>query len=436
MVGRRASLSRIARYLRGAQRVPLVVLGASGSGKTTLLAKASCEAMAEAGTKTRSLVVARFVGATPRSGSLAAFVGDSTPVPSDPEEVSSHFAANVMKLAAADRPLWLFLDGLEQLMGEAAGRELEWLPRRLPFHVKVVLSAGNAAKARWPRSVMTLAGLNAKEADELLTASLGEARRMLQPGQRTHVRARFARNGLPLYLKVAFEEVKDWKSWQGLPRSAAGKAGLHASLAGIVAALFQRLSQPSEHGPVLVRRVFALLAASRYGLAESEMVELLSADPRVMEDFIRRSPTERAKPTAERAKRLPWIVWSRLESDLGPYLLRRDVTEPRWQLSSTASSARRQAGCTSLQAGRSRRIARWRGISAAAPIPRAMALGREPMRAASPISPTTSRRAPRRRRCIGCSSTTDGWMRSCSASASRRCSRTSHGSRSSAAPRS
>ena len=88
--------------------------------------------------------------------------------------------------------------------------------------------------------------------------------------------------------------------------------------------LFDRLSLEANHGPPLVGRSLGYLAAARYGLTEEEMLDVLSADEEVWQDFERRA--HHAPPN----RRFPVIVWSRLFLDLEPYLMERAVPPRRW----------------------------------------------------------------------------------------------------------
>ena len=84
----------------------------------------------------------------------------------------------------------------------------------------------------------------------------------------------------------------------------------------------QRLSREEEHGELLVSRTLSYLACSRHGLAEDEILDILSADSEVMDDFLRRSPTETEsmKQNVQRMKALPVVVWVRMYGDLEPFL--------------------------------------------------------------------------------------------------------------------
>ena len=141
---------------------------------------------------------------------------------------------------------------------------------------------------------------------------LREAQRTLHPWQRETVLANFERCGLPLYLKLAAEESRLWKSYT--PENA---CKLGEGVAGVVDTLFDRLANNANHGPVLVERSLSYLAAARYGLSEDEVLDVLTADDAVWSDFDQRKHHEVT------GRRLPVVVWSRLSLDLEPYLTER-----------------------------------------------------------------------------------------------------------------
>jgi hypothetical protein len=150
------------------------------------------------------------------------------------------------------------------------------------------------------------------EGGQALDELLRETRRALQPWQRDMVLAHFERCGLPLYLKLAAEESRLWKSYA--PKRA---CTLGEGVAGVVDTLIDRLASNANHGPVLVQRSLGYLAAARYGLTEDEVLDVLTEDDTVWNDFDQRKHHEVSE------RRLPVVVWSRLSLDLEPYLTER-----------------------------------------------------------------------------------------------------------------
>ena len=151
------------------------------------------------------------------------------------------------------------------------------------------------------------------EAGLLLDRWLGAAARRLQPKQREVILEGFAHAQLPLWLRLAFEGARKW-------RSSTEVGDLAPTVEGLFGELLQQLSTDRNHGAAIVSRALSYLACSRYGLAEEEILDLLGRDRDVLEDIQRRSPRS---PDIDG---LPPIVWSRLRFDLAPYLTERSAT--------------------------------------------------------------------------------------------------------------
>jgi len=325
-IGRTDSLQRIGDYLAGRDPAPMAVFGASGSGKSALLARALELARQ---TYPNAIIAARFIGATPASVDVRALLeslcrevtrrcgGDETTIPSEFKALAEEFPKR-LALAAADRPIILFLDALDQLGASHDARSLHWLPGALPGHVRLVVSAApseawDALKRKTAPSFQTeLPPLSAADGGAILQSWLGQAGRGLQAVQHDEVLDRFGRTGSPLWLKFAFEEARQWKSYTPA-------VALEPDVTGIIGQLLARLSAEANHGPILVARALAYLRAAKNGLSEDEVIDLLSRDQEVFGDFQRRAFFQPPEP------RLPVVVWSRLFFDLEPYLTGRSA---------------------------------------------------------------------------------------------------------------
>jgi hypothetical protein len=359
-VGRLDPLERIATYITSSGDHPLAVFGASGSGKSALMAAAARQARESAG----DAVVVRFIGATPESSNgrsllyslcrqiarryaddgLAAAGGQEgeqqgpkgeDDIPAAYRELSAEFPRQLAR-ATDERPLVIFLDALDQLSAAEGASGLAWLPRELPEHVRIIVSTSTspadcleALRAKLPAdSFEELLPMSREEGEELLGFWLEQAGRRLQPDQQDLVLHRFAsasvgeaseeeQGGLPLYLKLAFEEACRWRSHDGVP-----KLELHPTIRGVIRDdLFTRLSAEANHGGVFVRHALGYLGAAKNGLTEDELLDILSADGEVLADFGRRSPK------SPQVASLPVAVWSRLYFDLEPYLTERSADE-------------------------------------------------------------------------------------------------------------
>jgi hypothetical protein len=325
-IGRETYLQHIAAYLTEKDRSPLALFGASGSGKSALMAQALDQARQK---HSNAQIAARFFGATPFSSDIRAVLeslcrqvtracgGDEASIPSEYKDLVAELPKR-LALASAKKPIWIFLDALDQLSESYSGRNLLWLPAELPDHVRLVVSTApsdcwDVLKRKVPEAgQLDLLPMPAIEGGRILETWLKDAGRALQKGQRDEVLGKFSKNGLPLFLKFAFEEARHW-------RSDSEKVDLDPEVAGIIKQLFARLSAEAVHGKILVSRGLAYLRAGKNGISEDEMIDVLSRDDEVFDDFQKRSFFKPPEP------KLPVAVWSRFFFDMEPYLNERNA---------------------------------------------------------------------------------------------------------------
>jgi WD40 repeat protein len=319
--GREGVLIEVARYLDGAINRPLVLHGASGSGKSAIMARASEDTCL---TNPDGVIVRRFLGVSPESSNgltllrslseqIGAAYGATGDIPAEFNAVARLFAER-LTLGTAERPLMVFLDALDQVGHDDPARSLSWLAEVLPEHCRMVVSTTERMSAIHECEFCEIEALHVANADEALEHWLSKANRTLTKEQRQHLLDAFNSCGLPLYLKLAFEEARNWPSWSPLVECKIGQG-----IEGVIDTLLDRLVLDTNHGKLQVSRGLGYLAAARYGLTEDEMLDVLSADQEVWSDFIGRAhhtPLE---------QRLPIVVWSRLSLDLEPYLVERIV---------------------------------------------------------------------------------------------------------------
>jgi WD40 repeat protein len=340
-VGRAEPLRRIADYVSNGRARPLVVHGPSGSGKSALMARAVADARAA---HPGAVIVERYIGASPGASEIRAlleslcqeiargFGADETPIGDYPKLVAE--LPTRLARAAPDRPAIVFLDALDQLGDTDDGRRLVWLPRELPPAVRIVVSTLEEPKHECfgvlragadEADLIRVTGLGGDEGRPILDtwlASAGEGRRRaprtLTSTQRDVLLAKFAAAECsPLYLKLAFEEARRWHSYDGDPPAEA----LPVDVLGIIRALFARLSESSQHGPLIVSRALGYLAAVRYGLNDEELLDLLWRNPDVRKDF----DAQKRHDVPDEHRALPPVIWSRLYFDLERYLNEREI---------------------------------------------------------------------------------------------------------------
>jgi len=329
-IGRVEMLEKIKKYIKEENNYPLAIHGKSGTGKSALLAFAVKKANEDF---PNVAIVFRSIGATPTSSdgrslleSLCRQVSriyeaDESDIPGDYEELIDEFPKR-LALATSEKPLILFIDALDQLSDANNARNLTWLLPDLPANVKLIISTlpgecYEALERKLPeRNLRELKPMPPEEGEELLNVWLDDTQRTLQPKQRKEILDNFDRkdNGNPLYLKLAFEEARKWKSY-----TKEEETKLSPDISGIIQNLFKRLSLKENHGEMMVSRSLGYLAASKNGLSEDELLDVLSSDEEFFQDFLDRAYHKPPK------NRLPVIVWSRLYFDLEPYLIERSA---------------------------------------------------------------------------------------------------------------
>lgn len=351
--GREGLLGQIRTYVGSAEPDrPLVVIGPAGSGKSAVIARACEDAR---GRFPRSVVLGRFIGATPASvdgrsllqglcEELGRCFQSETAVPPEYDELVGALRER-LAWATAERPVLVFIDALDQLSETDNARTLAWLPRQLPPHVRVVVSVlegSAAAPSEASNETSTIAGLESilrrrgkpedvlpiedyprDDAKGLLDWYLGAERRTLTEAQTGLILAAFERCPRPLFLKLAAEEGKRWRSDESSPRMPTADSH-DVMLSKIIDQLFDRLSAPSDHGKLLVERALGYLVAARNGLTEDELIGVLSADREFFDAFLARARSV-GQPLPPGVESLPVAVWVRLYSDLQPYLATRQA---------------------------------------------------------------------------------------------------------------
>jgi tetratricopeptide (TPR) repeat protein len=310
-VERRKYIDRLEKHARGTEP-PLVIFGGSGSGKSALLAnwlRLRREGPSQRGDISGSFWrrVFRFirpgeggpaelfrllycVGATPQSISWHALVrsvlegfkkhfGLALDVPEESTPLRTAFARG-LALAAARGKTVLVLDGLDRLEDHDQAGALSWLPEEIPSQVRLVVSTTPGPlltefrRRRW--RTLEVDPLRRGERMRFVTAYLGRHGKRLSPHTAAGI-AGAAPAANPLYLRTLLEELRVLGRHEEVPAwirhylAAATAEELYARVLARWEADFDR------DRPALVRDTMTLLWASRHGLTEGELLELLKA---------------------------------------------------------------------------------------------------------------------------------------------------------------
>lgn len=343
-VGRGDLLDAIKDYTSNDDNLPLVLCGAPGAGKSALVAKAVA-ILQEQGKKKESFV--RFIGITPNSSGIFPLLRsvlaeissvvrrDIPPFPERYDDLIQYFGNQLAFFSSMK--VVIFLDALDQLSKEDPGRDLRWIPKNLPRGTKLIVTyASDAndidliARSRFTGSLHIIKGLSLDEGKNALATLLTGARRTLQPHQWDELISKFqASGGLPLYLKLAFEAACTWHSYDPPENTT-----LALTTEDLIYQFFTRLQRTHDSrveniDPItkvsttyqteIVTFSLGYILASRRGLTESEILDLLSYDRTFF------GPFGQSLHHQLPAQRLPPVVWARLFADLKPYLATRGV---------------------------------------------------------------------------------------------------------------
>ena len=263
---------------------PLVVLGESGSGKTALLANWVKRLRERADAP---FVIQHYIGASSGStdwmamlrrilGELDRHFGLKLEIPDQPAALRMAFASGLYRAAAAGRAV-IVLDGLNQLEDHDQALDLAWLPPEVPGNLRLVLSTlpgrplDELQRRGWPSTKVEL--LSVEERLALIPKYLEQyGKALAQAPTEAVAQAEQTRN--PLYLRVLLEELRQWGQHETLLQRIAHYLEAQ-TLPELFEKVFIRWEADYEDETDLVGDVLSLLACSRRGLSEAELMDLL-----------------------------------------------------------------------------------------------------------------------------------------------------------------
>ena len=274
----------------------ICLIGASGRGKSALLAHLSQHSTLNAQPST--LLIRHFVGASPSSADvrrtlrrlcheLKADCPDiSDELPDDPDKLRVAFPA-FLRLVCIRRRVVIVLDAVNQFDPVSPSAEgLHWLPDELPANARFILSAlegpalEDLRRHLSPREI-ELKPLTTNDSEAIIAQFLRRYRKRFEPEQRAALLAK-TDAGMPLYLLAALEELRTLGAYEEISHRI---TDLPSTTHTLFTWILKRLANDDGFrdaagqpvGPELVSRFAALLGASRYGLSQRELMDLLDA---------------------------------------------------------------------------------------------------------------------------------------------------------------
>lgn len=115
---------------------------------------------------------------------------------------------------------------------------------------------------------------------------------------------------LPIFVKLVFAEICRWRSY-----TRPQETHLANTVMDSIMLLFERVEK--QHGRILVFHALAYITASKSGLSESELEDLISLDDKVLDDVYQYHMPP--------VRRIPPLLWTRIRNDLPNYLSEREA---------------------------------------------------------------------------------------------------------------
>jgi len=275
----------------GSDGTPIVLWGKSGLGKSALMAYLTSEYTT---LHPEAFVMRHFVGATASASSAIDIMRHAMleikarydlpdDLPSDDEKFSEEFPAWLAKVRSSDKFI-VAIDAVNQLTG--IGNELHWLPEFIPSNVRLIISTTpelpleQLRKRNWAE--LEIRSLGPTERVRISEEFLERYHKHLSP-QQLDVIERSLKLESPLFLRTVLEELRVF----GVHRE------LDEHLANYLACedeneLFQIVlsRMESDYGAAIVRDVMSAIWASRYGLTETELLEITNLTRYALSEFL------------------------------------------------------------------------------------------------------------------------------------------------------
>ena len=346
---RTTQMNKINEYITHASssRYPLILVGESGSGKSSLIAHAIKETEAAED----AYIFYRFIGISEQSSTDYQLVSSlNEQVKSllqehqldlqlsfnqlDSESILEQSYDGLCKLfikrieAISDtKKVIIFIDALDQFI---LNSRLEFIPPRLKNNVKFIVSTLPLPQARYIKIfklrmreelqqdyILNISSLLREQMSDAYT-QFKDLNNILQntQAQKDFILKRFGTS--PLAFKIMLEESKKWRSYDDVSELPQELNSPNPDDA--IRYFFNSLPQQK----ILVQLTLGLLAASRDGLHENDLVDILSETLLPLDEILN-SQEKLLNSHYDKPTRIPDSIWLRLNADLKPYLTERSL---------------------------------------------------------------------------------------------------------------
>ncbi len=327
-VGREKELTQIDNYIKFPNNKIFLLTGISGIGKSAIVTKAIKNI-------TNQDVVYRFVGASAssvNSRSLLISIIDEL-ASEELIEFDGNYEIEDYKfkqqindlLKSIDKRVSIVIDAIDQLTTKD---DLQWLPLEIQDDVSIVMSVLNDDDYQEDSSyfnqlqsytidenILTVKKFNnenQEDSEELLDALLKSIERTLNPKQKKYVLEKFNKNGSALYMKISIEIIRYWDS-------DTENLNLKDDTQELVIQWIKSLYNLHHHKQKIIEMILGLIKASKDGLSEKEIIDILSNDKDILKIV--------ENKFHGKLERLPVFIWSRIHHHLEPFLIVKDIDD-------------------------------------------------------------------------------------------------------------
>ena len=327
--GREEILAQIQSFLSSNHQKPLVVYGKSGCGKTSIMAKVAASVRKWLGKS--CACVLRFLGTSPTTSTIRealvsvclqiCFIYSIPPPVFDKMDIIAvlQFRSHLFEsLVPSDVSLVIVLDSIDQLLSWDGAHTMKWLSKHLPPNIHFIVSMlpeehgclrTLQSGLLFQECYVKVDAMPVSTGIEILNSWLAKAGRVITPEQKEVVSEMFSACPQPLLLKLIFRQALQWKSYTP-PETII----LASSTTAALTQLFEQLEE--QHGNILVQHALGYLTATRNGLTEAELEDVLSLDDQVLDDVY-----QYWDPPVKGIVRIPPLLWKRIRHDIDDYLV-------------------------------------------------------------------------------------------------------------------
>ncbi|CAF1234877.1 unnamed protein product [Adineta steineri] len=335
--GRTDILNSLKEYINNDnENRPCIVYGTSGCGKTSLLAKAATEISNWWPNRSISIIL-RFLGTTSSSSTMSKSLlsiseqicrlyNISMENHSNASQLRYQLEKDIFPKIPPNEYIVVLFDSIDQLSADAY--DCKWLPINYPKNIKCIISTlsdhGNILS-----NLKMIINNNNNNSNLFLFVSPFDAttveivyndwlkikQRSLSDEQRLFIRDLVHNRSeiLPLFMKLLFDIILTWHSYDPIDNNLKKLE----TIDDCILYLFSRLK--TIHNSLLVSRSLCYMTASRNGISQNELEDVLSLD----DDVIKNVFQHYIPPV----KRLPGLLWTRIRNDLDEYITEKEVDD-------------------------------------------------------------------------------------------------------------